>query len=547
MVPLAKELRHNLATLKSSKVQPEDGIIVAKVRHLTRNVCNSEYDPDHVSIGPYNHPRQLPTQHDKLRSLDAVLSWVKHGTTVEVYINELACLEPKARSCYNNTFDDIPEDQFVRMLLLDGCYILHRFVNFQAQPTTNDVGAAANGSSIPSVLAASPDFQAQPTTNDAGTAANGSSIPSVLAASPDIQAQPTCTTNDEGTSANASSIASVLAVSPGFQAQPTTNDAGTAANGGSIASVLAVSPGFQAQPTCTTNDEGTSANASSIASVLAVSPGFQAQPTTNDAGTAANGGSIASVLAVSPGFQAQPTTNDAGSAVNGGSTRSTSAAEMEALEVVRDVFFLAENQIPFFVLEKIGELTVPDGRARVGRWIADYARDLMEDHKYGVPAPAMVPPEPTVRGNLLHLLHMQLKPESGLFPDTTGISAADESASVGRWRKATEYSYAGVKFKVRAMSENESVRCILDVRLDSSGGTLEVPRLDIDNETWRLLRNLMELEQRNREAVGSHVTAYCVFMSQLASDRKDVELLSKRGVIVHAHGNDGEVAHVGII
>ncbi|XP_047085046.1 uncharacterized protein LOC124696353 [Lolium rigidum] len=440
MIPLVKELRHNLETLKSLKSQPEDGIIVAKVRHLMRNVCNSDYDPDYVSIGPYNYHRQLPTQDDKLRSLDAVLSWAKkhgHGTTVEAYINELACLEPEARNCYNNTFDDIPKDQFVRMLLLDGCYILHRFVNFQAQHTTNDAGAAANGSSVPSVLAASPDFQAQPTTNDVGA----------------------------------------------HKLPPTLRGLPTAANGSSVLSVLAASPDIQAQPT--TNDEGTSANASSIPS--------------------------------------------------------TSAAELRALDVVRDVFFLAENQIPFFVLEKIGELAVPDGRARVGRSIADHALTLMKEHKCA--APAMVPPEPpTVPGNLLHLLHMHLKPESGLFPDTTGITAADESASVGRWRTATEYNYAGVKFKVGDMSEAGSVRCILDVKLDSSGGTLEVPFLDIDNETWPLLRNLMELEQRNRGTVGSNVTAYCVFMSQLASDSKDVELLRKRGVIVHSHGNDGEVA-----
>jgi hypothetical protein len=282
------------------------------------------------------------------------------------------------------------------------------------------------------------------------------------------------------------------------------------------------------------NDAGAAANGSSIPSAVAASPDFQEQPTTN----------VPSAVAASPDIQEQPTTNDEGTSANASSIPSASAAELEYLELVRDVFFLAENQIPFFVLEKIGELAVPHGRAHVGRWIAGHARDLMNDQMYtaAAPGPAMVPPELTMPGNLLHLVHMQLKPEAGLFPGATRISAADESASVGRWRTATEYSYAGVKFKVRAMSENEGVRSILDVKLDSSGGTLEVPCLDIDNETWRLLRNLMELEQRNRDTVGSNVTAYCVFMSQLASDRKDVELLRKRGVIVHAQGNDGEVA-----
>ncbi|XP_047087587.1 uncharacterized protein LOC124699310 [Lolium rigidum] len=376
MDSLLNELKRKLKSLKSSKAQPQEDsfprIMVAKVGHLRRNVCNSEYDPDHVSIGPYNHPRQLPTQQDKVRSLLTVLSAAEEeepSMTVEVYLKELACLEDKARRYYANTFDDITSDQFVHMLLLDGCYILSRFASFPAKHTAHAAGA----------------------------------------------------------------------------------------------------------------------------------------------------------------------------------TRSSAfAAELEDLAVVRDVFFLAENQIPFFVLEKIGELTVPGGSAHVGKWIADHALELMKAQRYAVAAPAMVPPELTAPENLLHLLHMHLKPQEtdALLPTATGKGAADDKpvSSVGRWRTATEYSYAGVNFKSQEMSEKGGVRCILDVKLDSGGGTLEVPRLDIDNETWRLLRNLMELEQRNREAVGSYVTAYCVFMSQLASDKKDVELLSKRGVIVHAHGNDGEVA-----
>jgi hypothetical protein len=84
-------------------------------------------------------------------------------------------------------------------------------------------------------------------------------------------------------------------------------------------------------------------------------------------------------------------------------------------------------------------------------------------------------------------------------------------------------------------------RCILDVTLDSGSGTLVVPRLRIDAETGRILRNLVALEQQN-PGVGSHVTAYCVFMSQMACTASDVGLLSRTGVIVHLLANDGEVA-----
>ena len=60
---LANELTKELKALESSKEHIGDGgrssspIIVAKVRDLTRNVDSSEYDPNHVAIGPYNYPR----------------------------------------------------------------------------------------------------------------------------------------------------------------------------------------------------------------------------------------------------------------------------------------------------------------------------------------------------------------------------------------------------------------------------------------------------------------------------------------------------------
>ncbi|VAH85508.1 unnamed protein product [Triticum turgidum subsp. durum] len=381
MVQLANVLRGELDALHSPQAQvgdrrPPCPIIIAKVRDHTRNVDSGEYDPDHVAIGPYNYPRSdskriqhLAMGHDKLMSLEKVLTAAKAlrpGITVEVdvYVNELRCLEESVRDCYDNTFPDMTSEQFVRMLLLDGCYILSRLVGLQ----------------------------------------------------------------------------------------------------------------------------------------------LGAQPMADLTGTA-NAGAL-------------------------------SAERAEALAVVRHVFYLAENQIPFLVLEKIGELTGLDGNNPVIANIAKYALDLMRMQKYAEAAPAMVP---TVPGNLLHLLHMHLKPVAPSVSSAATVRGA-KRVTVRRWRSATEYYFAGVMFKRRDMSENGLTRCILDVKLSSGSGTLEVPCLDIDAGTWRLLRNLMELEQRNREAVGSHVTAYCVFMSQLACTTKDVELLTKRRVIVHGHGNNDEVA-----
>lgn len=388
MASLAKELTGKLATLKSSKALLGDGrlpcgstrIIVAKVPDPVREVDKAEYEHDYVSVGPYNWPRpqsnklHLAREQDKLRKLDGVLTAaiaVNPGITLEDYLGELARLEPFARSCYARDFVDLTSREFVRMLLLDGCYILSCFTGIAAPAATENGG---------------------------------------------VPAPADCTARGGG------------------------------------------------------------------------------------------------------------------------------GAMLEDLSLVRDVFYLAENQIPFVVLEKIAELTTSsDGNTAV-EGIVQYALELLK--RYAVAAaPAMttmvapdVPKE--APGNLLHLLHMHLKP-AVLQP-----AAANGGASVGRWRTATEYVSAGVKFKSRAIGTKKgNARCILDVKLSGSG-TLEVPCLDIDGQTWRLLRNLMQLEQQNRGTVGTHVTAYCVFMSQVACTEKDVELLSnaKAGVIGHGQGTDAEVA-----
>uniref|UniRef100_J3MSG4 Uncharacterized protein n=1 Tax=Oryza brachyantha TaxID=4533 RepID=J3MSG4_ORYBR len=213
--------------------------------------------------------------------------------------------------------------------------------------------------------------------------------------------------------------------------------------------------------------------------------------------------------------------------------------QQEAVAVVRDVFYLAENQIPFFVVDKVHQMTFLDSKTPALKAIAGYAAALLEGQQYSIATPTKVeeperPPEPA---NLLHLLHMHFKP-TVLTPSTAG------GRPVGRWRTAIEYYFAGVTFKKRPLdlSAKGGARCILDVKVSSGGGTLEVPQLNIDAETWRLLRNLMALEQSTPVGAGSHVTAYCVFMSQLASTDTDVELLSRRGGIVPGLRHHSEVA-----
>ncbi|EAZ42462.1 hypothetical protein OsJ_27033 [Oryza sativa Japonica Group] len=223
--------------------------------------------------------------------------------------------------------------------------------------------------------------------------------------------------------------------------------------------------------------------------------------------------------------------------------RASAADRQYILDVVRDVFYLAANQVPFFVVERVRQMTFLDHGTPALDAIARFAGKLLEQKQYSVATPTMVgPPERRPEpANLLHLLHMHFTPTVL----TSAAAVGGGGAPVGRWRTAMEYYFVGVKFKRRPLNRRSKggALSILDVKVSGGGGgTLEVPQLNIDGETWRLLRNLIALEQSNPSGAGSHVTAYCVFMSQLASTPMDVELLSRRGVIVHGLGNNGEVA-----
>jgi len=367
---LARQLREELAAADAPAPRFASGcpILIAEVGEPTRNVDNhGDYDPHHVSVGPYHRIRNphLARDDEKIRNLHDVMSASTAGATLEDYLGEVARLEGRARSCYAHTFEQhMDSAAFVRMLLLDACYVLVRF------------GRVADG-------------------HEQGVPHRRAEAPSVGCGD-----------------------------------------------------------------------------------------------------------------------------------------------MMETVAVVRDVLYLTENQIPFFVVDTIHRLAVPDAGVSAADAIAGYVRELLWGQQYSVATPAAAEP-----GNLLHLLHVHFTPTpTAGSPPTTGGKVTGGKRPVGRWRTATEYHCAGVGFRARSLGGKGGARSILDVKLDGRGGALEIPRLNVDAETWRLLRNLMALEQSNPAAAGSRVTAYCVLVSQLACTPRDVELLSRRGVISHGLGGHGEVA-----
>jgi hypothetical protein len=206
--------------------------------------------------------------------------------------------------------------------------------------------------------------------------------------------------------------------------------------------------------------------------------------------------------------------------------------------VARDLF-LAENQIPFFVVQKIYELLVknrPYAERGVVGAVEAYVREVMAVYADGAGAQAQPPAADHVH-HLLHHSHMYLRPRTRR---QSSRGSGGGGATVGRLRRATQLRELMVRLKKLEIGGKAApAGSILDVAFH--GGVLEIPRLEIDGGTWRQMANLILLEQGSPH-VGLYVTAYCAFMSQLAGTAEDVALLCESGVIEHQLGGDGDVA-----
>ncbi|KAB1214775.1 hypothetical protein CJ030_MR5G017518 [Morella rubra] len=97
----------------------------------------------------------------------------------------------------------------------------------------------------------------------------------------------------------------------------------------------------------------------------------------------------------------------------------------------------------------------------------------------------------------------------------------------------TELRDAGIDFKERKTA------CFWDIKFKK--GTLEIPRLLIQDGTKSLLLNLIAFEQCHPNR-GNKITSYAVFMDNLINSEQDVAYLQSCGIIKNWLGSDAEVA-----
>ncbi|KAE8800748.1 hypothetical protein D1007_23751 [Hordeum vulgare] len=98
--------------------------ILFQVPKYIKQVDKLSYEPKVLSIGPYYHGNASLQFMEKVKwnCLDYVLK-LNCRKKLEVYLTAMESLEKQARSCYSEEVS-LGSDMFLRMILLDGCFIL---------------------------------------------------------------------------------------------------------------------------------------------------------------------------------------------------------------------------------------------------------------------------------------------------------------------------------------------------------------------------------------------------------------------------------------
>ncbi|KAH7561192.1 hypothetical protein JRO89_XS10G0188700 [Xanthoceras sorbifolium] len=192
--------------------------------------------------------------------------------------------------------------------------------------------------------------------------------------------------------------------------------------------------------------------------------------------------------------------------------------------LTRDLLRL-ENQIPYFVLETLFELTILSSRRQTPTTLAKLALHFFN---YMVQRDAKTLEQYySLKGkHLLGLFRESFIPPS---QETT----RESSPLLQLIPSAKKLHLAGIEFKPRRTNS------FLDIKFGN--GVLEIPPLTIDDFTSSVFLNIVAFEQCYRHCT-KHVTTYATLMGCLINTPGDAGFLSDHKIIENYFGTDEEVA-----
>ncbi|KAM3338999.1 putative protein isoform X1 [Capsicum galapagoense] len=215
------------------------------------------------------------------------------------------------------------------------------------------------------------------------------------------------------------------------------------------------------------------------------------------------------------------------------------------IQVNQDLVLL-ENQLPFFILDKLHHMTKHDKELPFAI-MAKYCFPI--NLPKGTDEALLEIHNNANAGNikhLLHLIHMSWQGDPNTDPlEIIGSESNHKGNKV--MSNATELSEAGISFKsfgniYRSYEEDDiGDTSLFDIKYEN--GLLKIPRLQVVDSTESNLRNLIAFEQQS-DVHHKYFSDFAIFMDHLIDSEKDVSLLRQKGIIVNRIGEDKEVTRI---
>ncbi|CAL9014811.1 unnamed protein product [Prunus brigantina] len=202
------------------------------------------------------------------------------------------------------------------------------------------------------------------------------------------------------------------------------------------------------------------------------------------------------------------------------------------LEYLYHDLLLLENQLPWFVLERLYNLTANNTNQTSASLIKlgiNFFSQAVTDERIL---------DPNFPFEIFHILDLIRIVIVVPFKDLEFQKKEDrveeqeekknEPELPQRIPNATTLSEAGVQFR---RSKN-TPDCIMNIEFNFKNGVFTIPPLGIDEKTGPLFRNLIAFEQCHHSRLHK-ITSYAVLMDNLIDTSKDVDLLREKIILVN--------------
>ncbi|XP_059448409.1 UPF0481 protein At3g47200-like [Corylus avellana] len=196
--------------------------------------------------------------------------------------------------------------------------------------------------------------------------------------------------------------------------------------------------------------------------------------------------------------------------------------------LMRDLL-LFENQIPFFLLTKLFEMTEVPNRQNN---LIDVAIHFI---RVSLPCGGHICL--SCDGSLQNIKHLLALVYKSFTSPSVEIGIGWSIVHEEEWSSipsAIELQEAGVKFKKLDKGT------LFDIKFNN--GVMEIPLMKIEERSESIFRNLAAYEQYSQNNHLKFFTGYVSFMGYLINSPKDVEFLRRRGIIENFLGDDEAVS-----